>query len=94
MDDQGGSERCILHDTNPKQRQAVAPFLLLRSPLPVYLPAIWPIRHSIYQDLEGNHIPAQRAKGEGSGVHKQHSNNGGLTTASEGSYAGASLSTR
>ena len=84
MDDKGGFEGRLLHDSNPPIRQTVSLVLCSGLSLPVQLPRPILCSLGLYQDPEASNIPAQRAGGKASGIHRRHPDYGGVRGTSEG----------
>ena len=64
LEDQAGSEGCVLHDPHPQLEQTSSTLLRTEPSLPVYMSAIWPVLCSLglYQDPEASTDPAQSWK--------------------------------
>uniref|UniRef100_A0A1X7UDZ8 Uncharacterized protein n=1 Tax=Amphimedon queenslandica TaxID=400682 RepID=A0A1X7UDZ8_AMPQE len=78
LDDESGSEGCLLHDDNSPVRQTI-PALLHRKPrLPIQLPAIRPVLCSLglFQDPEARANSAERARSQACCVYRRHSSPG------------------
>ena len=96
LDDQAGSEGCVLHDPHPQLEQTSSTLLRAEPSLPVYMSAIRPVLCSLglYQDPEASTDPAQRVGSEASGVHRRHSRHGGDGREVQRPHGGSALFTR
>uniref|UniRef100_A0A1X7UVH4 Uncharacterized protein n=1 Tax=Amphimedon queenslandica TaxID=400682 RepID=A0A1X7UVH4_AMPQE len=93
LDDESGSEGCLLHDPNSPVRQTIPALLHWKPRLPVQLPAVQPVLCSLglYQDPEASANSAQRARSQACGIHRQHSSPGRNSGKSTGPHRGSDI---